>query len=245
MPEEEKEQKEVESARPKEDPPKSEEKRRIRPVIEEVVTEAPENTETAKEVTDRQKAEEPQIDEKRKGEIREAPAYEKATAPDESDSKSDIKLFIVVAVITAVIVAALAGGIYVYITGTRSLSSPTPIPAATIPPVSSPEATPTSSPSANLKLTDYKVQVLNGSGKIGEANKAKALLVKAGFKVSDTGNAATFDFTDTIIQVSNSVPSEVLDNLKSALSSAYSVKIGDNLDSTSDFDIIVTVGSKQ
>jgi hypothetical protein len=42
------------------------------------------------------------------------------------------------------------------------------------------------------------VSVLNGS-KIGEATKVKNLLVKAGFTVSSTANAASFD-----LQYSNS-----------------------------------------
>ena len=245
MPEEEKDKEQInpseaEGEAQAEGEPKEEHKRRIKPVIEELT-----------EAGDPIKSETP-IEAKSETETPEKPAYEKVSSESHSaeatrdfqESKSDIKLFVIVAIVTAVVVAALAGGIYVYITGTRNLSQATPSAEPTLSPVVFPEATPTSSPSAALKLSDYKVQILNGSGKIGEANKAKGLLQKAGFKVTDTGNASNFNFTDSVIQTKESVPSDVLDKAKSAISETYSVKVGDNLDSDSVFDIVITVGSK-
>lgn len=257
MPDPNEEIKDIEGEALQVDAQPSEEKRRIKPVIEEVASDTPE----VMELEEDESLEESQNDEVRpsenlQGESHHEEAHhnhehEHETEPsvghshNHEESKSDIKLFVLIAVITAVVVAALAGGIYVYLTGTQNSGMEvlqTPEPTANL--EASPEPTPESSPSSTLKLSEYKVQILNGSGKIGEAGKAKTLVEKAGFKVGNTGNAETFDFTDTIIQVKSSVSSEVVDKLKDSMSSTYSVKVGDKLDSDSEFDIVVTVGSK-
>lgn len=136
----------------------------------------------------------------------------------------------------------LAGGIYVYLTGVRSTSSKQsagiPVPEATQEPTPTPEA----SPSADL--TTFKVSVLNGSGGIGVAGAGRDVIEKAGFKVSYIGNAPNFNFTDTVIQVKPSVGADVAAKLKDALSTKYSVTIGDPLTASDTYDIVVTVGSK-
>ena len=255
MPDPNEEQKDIQEAVPQIEKEPQDEKRRIKPVIEEVAGDSPvAGDEAAKEETpETDGPEEPdkKTDEEEtgnSGEIKqpeELPVYERKPEPVNDEPKSDIKLFVFVAVITAVVVAALAGGIYVYMTGTNNLeNSPAPTPESTVAPEGSPVSSPESSPSAELELSEFKVQILNGSGKIGEAGKAKTLLEKAGFKVGNTGNAAAFDFTDSVIQIKNSVSEDVLDKVKSSLSSVYSVKIGDILDSDSDYDIVITVGSE-
>lgn len=151
----------------------------------------------------------------------------------------------------AFLAVALAGGVYVYMTGVGNsevIVSPTPI--ATLEPevTSSPEATssanPSASPSAEIDLSKYKVSILNGTGKIGEANKAKALLEKEGFKVTSTGNAASFDIEETTIEAKPTVPAEVIDAASDALKSTYTVISGDALKSTNTYDLVITLGSK-
>lgn len=251
MPEDNKEEvKDIAEQAPQVEAHASEEKRRIKPVIEEVVGDTPGEVEPVethehKEETSEPEAVEHNHDHRQNHDHEEVHVHETKPEYVREESKSDIKLFVMVAVITALVVAALAGGIYVYLTGTKESGvAPSPTPEVNVITESSPEASPESSSSANMKLSEYQVQVLNGSGKIGEAGKAKALLEESGFKVKTTGNAASFDFTDTIIQVKNSVSEEVLDMVKESLSSAYSVKTGDILDSDSDYDIVVTIGSK-
>jgi len=152
------------------------------------------------------------------------------------------KTVILVALITALLVGALAGGVYVYFNGVSKLDSqeeavPSPTPAAL------PEATPTASPEAEIDLGSFKVSVLNGSGKIGEATKVKNLLTKAGFTISSTGNAKTFDFTDTVIEAKEDVSQSVIDTIKEALAD-YSLEVGETLTASNSSDIVVTVGSK-
>lgn len=245
MPDPNQEPQDIEKEVPQLENDPTDEKRRIKPVIEEVSSDIP----AMKEEESPEAVEEPtealvEAEVKHEEEHHHHSTHEEVQHFQKEESKSDVKLFVIIAVITAVVVAALAGGIYVYLTGTKNLNpkvKSTPEPTAMV--ESTPEASLESSPST-MKLSEYKVQILNGSGKIGEAGRAKTLIEKAGFKVGNTGNAETFDFTDTIIQVKSSVSSDVLEKLKDSLSSTYSVKTGDKLDSDSDFDIIVTVGSK-
>lgn len=230
MPEEEKKVEDIEGQTPTEEV-SDDGKKRIKPVIEEVVSGSEKKAEIKKE------SEEP------KPELDQAPVVEPESHIHE-ESKSDVKLFVFVAIITALVVAALAGGIYVYLNGISKLNSPTPTftPAPII--EETPTPTPTASAAAEVKLSTYKVQILNGSGKIGEANKAKALLEKEGFKIANTANAKTFDFTDTIIEAKSTVGETALSVAKDALSKSYSVKVGDTLPASSAYDIIITVGSE-
>lgn len=138
----------------------------------------------------------------------------------------------------------LAGGIYVYLTKTKALDSVKPNVSPTLTPLASSIPVATSTPQANVDLTTFKISVLNGSGGIGIATAAKQIIEKAGFKVASIGNAESFDFTDTIIQVKPGVEASVVAKLKDALSAKYSVKIGTSLDVANTYDIVVTVGSK-
>ena len=129
----------------------------------------------------------------------------------------------------------------------RNKPEPTPTPSsgtivATQTPEPTPTVTPTPSPKADLNL--LKVSVLNGSGKIGEAGKAKTLIEAKGFKVSNVGNAANYTFTDTVIELKETVPDEVFELIEASLAGTYSVKKGSALKANSQYDIVVTVGSK-
>ena len=172
--------------------------------------------------------------------------------PEMKEKGTSFKVIFITALITAVIVGLVAGGIYVYLNGTGKLpnsnktatsteeTSPTPI--AT--PVASPSASPSASPIAKEDLKDYKVSILNGSGKIGEAGNAKILVEKAGFKVGSTGNAASFDFTKTMVQVKASISDGVADLVVGTLGDGYKVELGDALKDSSSYDIVITVGSE-
>jgi len=151
--------------------------------------------------------------------------------------------FFLVTFFATLLAFLLAGGIYVYLTGVRPMSL-SQKQAATPTPMASSEPIPSSTPASNVDLTTFKINVLNGNGGVGVASGAKTVIEKAGFKVTNTGNADNFNFTDTMIQVKPSVSADIVAKLKNALSTNYSVKIGDPLSSTSSYDIVVTVGSK-
>jgi|GEM_PF-971925 len=169
------------------------------------------------------------------------------TAPE----KMNLKLIFALTIVTALVVGFISGGVYVYFTGLSDLDAG---PLASVSPSSSPStspmtsSTPTPTPSATpvptAMLATYKVSVLNGSGQVGGAGKVKALLENAGFKVGNTGNAASYNFTNTVVQVKDTVPADVIATIKKTLSSEYSVEVGKALVTSSPYDIIVTVGSK-
>lgn len=110
-----------------------------------------------------------------------------------------------------------------------------------------PSSVPTPTESAGkVNLSDYNVQILNGSGTPGEAGKVKALIEKEGLEDIETGNAKSYDYTTTEVQMVSDIPDSVYKTIEKALTTAgYSVKKGSTLDDDSDYDIIITVGSKK
>lgn len=164
------------------------------------------------------------------------------TSSDFKQSKGVFLKFFLITFFATLLAMLLAGGIYVYLTGTKGISIKTDSGVSTPLPTSTPSPTATATP--KVDFSTYKFSVLNGNGGIGVAGAAKAIIEKVGFKVSNLGNADNFTFTDTMIQAKASVASDAIDSLKTALSDKYSVKIGTNLDSSNPYDIIVTVGSK-
>lgn len=229
-------------------------KRAMRPVIEEIV-ELPssgQETEAKPQVisADSKMAVEEVATEKQ--EVEEAPQV-KAKKDKDADEGFHFSLgFVFLTLIIAIIVAVVAGGLYVYFNGVNSIKSVTP--QETLEPTTQPQATPSPQPSAKPspaasgtpepKFGTYKVSVLNGSGKIGEAGKVKTLIEKAGFKVATTGNADSFTYKETVVQVKASVAKSAVDALKKALEGSYKVTEGSALDSKSTSDIIITVGAE-
>lgn len=139
------------------------------------------------------------------------------------------------------LLGALLGGIVYYQRSIKPVSEATPLPIASTEPIISPSA----SPSGKLDLTKYPINVQNGSGIPGTASSAKDLLTKAGFKVSAAGNADSYDYTDTIIQVKSDVPADFVTKLKTTLSGIYSVGTNKTLPDSSKDAVIVVIGSSK
>ncbi len=241
-------------------------KKRIRPVIEEVVEtpvksashaharvrveeEAPAvPVETVQEVArydEPAQIEAAPVEHEHKHVSAEAQAREFLGDSHEPDRRMNVKLIFFVTVITALIVGFIAGGVYVYISGVSNIKTETDMPTPT--PIAeesmAPVQTASPSPTPTVKLDTLSVNVLNGSGVIGAAGKVKASLEAGGFKVSGTGNAANYNFKDTTIQVKVGTPQAVVDALKKALKE-YVVEVGDELPASSKFDVVVTAGKQ-
>lgn len=140
------------------------------------------------------------------------------------------------------ILGAILGGVYFYQNGVNTIkieSTPTPAPVAVTTPI------PTSSPSTSVDVSKFDVAIFNGSGIAGEARKVKDILTTAGFSVVSTGNAATYDYTKTIVKAKSTVGSAVIQKIKDALSKVYIVGDSQTLSSTSTTDIQVVVGSSK
>ena len=141
------------------------------------------------------------------------------------------------------LLGALLGGIAFY---QKSVSGITAEPTGTPASYNNLVDTPTSPPSPSttkLDLTKYPVNVMNGSGIVGQAGVVKTLLTTAGFSVSATGNASSYDFTKTVIKAKATVPAEFLTQLSTALSKSYVLDANVTLATSSADQVQVIIGS--
>lgn len=108
------------------------------------------------------------------------------------------------------------------------------------------EPTPTEKPEVDKK--SVKIQVLNGTGTPGQAGTAVEALKEAGYNADNitTANAEEFNHTVTTIAAKDGFEDIAID-IKDALSSTFAeIKIDStNLDSDSEFDIVITTGGKK
>lgn len=158
---------------------------------------------------------------------------------EESKQKSPVFWILIPGIF---ILGAILGGVVFYqkgVNSTKTAASPSPTTVASAAP------TATASPSASVDISKLSVAVFNGSGTAGEAGKVKTLLEKAGFTVSSTGNAATYDYTKTIIKAKSTVDAVTLKKVSDAISGAYVVGDNQTLSSSSTTDIQVVVGSSK
>jgi hypothetical protein len=168
------------------------------------------------------------------------------------------KAFIYVILFVLIIGVAIFAGNYFLSKHTAKIeSTPTPTPTPTVEVTPTPTASPSASPTGKVTPTptgkvtptgttskSLEIEVLNGSGTPGEAGKAASVLKAAGYTITSTGNADTFDYPQTVIQIKKS-KQQLATQLKNDLSSSYTVdpKI-QTLAETSDSDAIVIVGAK-
>ncbi len=217
-------------------------KKRIKPVIEEIV-----ETKSAfpkEESSNTQNSEKAEKDEN--GNLKqslERKIEHPSLGTSKVESRINFGLIIVIILISALVAAIVSGGVYVYLSGLESLNKKQeePEPATTF---STPVPTPMDQPEQEpVDLSQYSVQVLNGSGIVGAAKSGENILIKAGFKVNSTGNAANYSFKTTVVEAKDSVLPEVLSKVKDALEKGgYEVEMGKKLKESSQYDIVVTMG---
>ncbi len=159
------------------------------------------------------------------------------------ENKVSLKVVIFLTAFIAIMLGALIGGVMVFISGVNQTDgvAVTPSPQANLPSFT-PEPTPTPVP---VDKKAYTINIQNGSGIAGEGARAAALLRQAEFTVGAVGNAATFNYTDTIIQAKATVSREFLSELETALEETYFVADRQELADSSSVDIIVIVGSEK
>jgi hypothetical protein len=147
------------------------------------------------------------------------------------------------------LLGALLGGIYFYQQRTAGVAQPTPTPpttydneitGSTTP--TSPNTTATPSATAQVDLTKYPINIMNGSGIAGQAGVVKNLLTTAGFTVSATGNASSYGFTKTVIKAKSDVPAALLTQLSTLLSKSYVLDTNQALATSSADEIQIIVG---
>jgi hypothetical protein len=165
---------------------------------------------------------------------------EPSTLGDLMPKKEKHHYLIILIIVILLISGLAAGGIYLsgkafQLPPMKSSSTPTP---ALVPVVSSPspEATPTPD------IAQYKIAVLNGSKKTGEAKKLADKLTEAGYQVVKSGNATNQNAAETTISSKTSVPDGVSSSLQQLLQDNYTVSVGSSLEDNSQYDIVITIG---
>ncbi len=212
----------------KDTPPKTTEpKAQVKPaptlVTEEVIDTAPnEVTRVVEDITPNTKAESSQ-----------AQTVEEMDAGTPARSKHSWLALFVGLLIGAVVGAGVMYALEFRIASSRQVTAS-----------SAPTPSLTPSPSPQLKRADLKVQVLNGSGLAGAAAKAKDLLEGLGYKDVKVGNAGSSDVVETEVAIKNE-KKNYRDQLIKDLAKAYTVASkSSELKKDSDFDAVVTLGSK-
>lgn len=118
-------------------------------------------------------------------------------------------------------------------------------------PVSAPVTTPaflpspTATASATIKLSDFSVQILNGSGTAGEANRVRDILKAEGFVKFDTGNAGSYDYKNTEISLKDKIPDGVFQSIERALNGDFTIVKSKPLTEDSKYDVMVVIGKKK
>lgn len=107
----------------------------------------------------------------------------------------------------------------------------------------------TASDSAKMEEVDASklaVQILNGSGVGGQAGVVRDLLSKAGFVTFDVGNATSYDYKTTDVQIKEGTSVKVFEKIKDALAEeGYTVAEDTALPEDSEYDVVIVVGSKK
>jgi len=115
-----------------------------------------------------------------------------------------------------------------------------------ITPTETPQATNTPTPEEeSIDLTQYKINVRNGSGIAGEAQSAVSLMAGIGFSQFETGNADSYGYLETEVSATEDFPQGLLEKITDVLDSEYNVSSGSAVLESSDFDVEVIVGARK
>jgi hypothetical protein len=114
-------------------------------------------------------------------------------------------------------------------------ATPTPVPPTTTPEPTLVEA----------DLSEFEVQILNGSEVGGEASRQKDSLEAEGFTIASVGNADESSYTDTIIQAKKNVNKAFVAKLKSILEETFDTVKTKTLDEDSSVPVVVILGIKK
>ncbi len=150
-------------------------------------------------------------------------------------------------VIMLIISAFLIGGMYLAITlpweqftASQSAKTPTPVEKQ-----SSVSATPTPEAGTSAQAKeDLQIQILNGSGVVGQAAKVKDMLAKQGFKNIKTSNSDEDNVEITKVLFALDVPKSIRAEIKKTLEEVFSQVEEDDLGKDEkNLDIQITTGT--
>lgn len=162
------------------------------------------------------------------------------TEGDYSKEPKSKKKFVVGLFLLIFLMTILGGGFYYYQTNLEK-SAETSVPTDSEV-VSVPSSTPAPS-EAPVNVADYSVQILNGTGRPGEAGNVETLLLDAGFETTATGNADSSSYEETVVQMKEDTPKGVYDIILETIGASYVVEMSEtSLDEESEYDVLITLG---
>ena len=167
------------------------------------------------------------------------PELENTPVKESSPARPATKL--IWAVLVVVLVAGLTVAGFAAYSAFFKKAAPEPSPAQADT-TSGDQVSPTASPTPGLSRSDLTIQVLNGSGTAGVAGTVKTYLEGLGYQDIDTGNADSYDYTDTEISLKET-KSAYLDLLTTDLKSQYSLSSeSGSVPADSPYDVVIVVG---
>lgn len=99
------------------------------------------------------------------------------------------------------------------------------------------------SESAEIKLDEYSIIILNGSGTAGVATKLSTILKDKGFLVEKTGNATRFDYSQTEIAYKNNVPQDFKTALDKTVQELYDNTVERKLQDSEEADVQIIIST--
>jgi len=144
---------------------------------------------------------------------------------------------IVKVVIVLLIIGVLGAGGWFLFQEPKIEKSTEPTPT----PFEQEEPTPTT---VQIKRSEIKIEVLNGSGISGEAAYLQGQLRNLGYETITTGNADKQDYTTTEVTFSSKVPEEVKNEISGKLKDLYK-EVSSDTGSLSGKDIQIIVGLRK
>lgn len=166
------------------------------------------------------------------------PQVEDASQDQESKAPKGLIIVVVILVLLAVGVV----GFVVYKSNAMSKQQIAAVPTPT--PGETESITPTDTPMATI--TDksvVKIQVLNGSGIVGQAGQIATALEKDDFKTPDTGNFDGDKTKNTLVNYTTKVDKSLVDEVVTVLKKSFTSVDATVSSTLTDFDIQVITGT--
>jgi len=118
------------------------------------------------------------------------------------------------------------------------------LPAVTLHATPTPTSTPIPTPTPAIDRKSLQIEILNGSGKAGAAAAMKKLLEEKGYTIAGTGNAKSYDYAKTEIDI-KAEKASMSSVLEADVVQEYSVgTVTATLKNSLPYDAVVTVGKE-
>jgi hypothetical protein len=191
---------------------------------------------------EKDKDEKPMPEENKPPEVTPSVIVDQPTVKNKFSISGLIKSKIFIAIIAILVVAGIAIGLNsMKASGSLNLASFISSPTVTPTPSLTPTLTPTPTIDSNLKRSNIKVSVQNGTDKAGYAKEIASFLEEKGYKNVARGNADKSDYENTIIKIKTTAKN-YLPLLQQDIKEKLNTPKVEVLDESDKYDIIIILG---